>query len=265
MEKIGLIGGSGFYELKRELQIEHVETPFGTAEVGLTKIGNKEVTFLARHGRNHSIPPHLINYKANIYALYKLGVDRIISTSAVGSLLPDFPPGSFVLPEQFVDFTTNRPKSFFDGNFSITLHSGKTLKGVVHTDFSAPYCPDIRSTILAASKKVKAPIHNGGVYICTNGPRFETPAEIAAFRALGATVVGMTSVTECILARELGMCYATLCLVTNLAAGLQDRITIDEVFAIFEQKTPLLKAILETTIPSLAPSQKSCTCNPYQP
>ena len=264
MVKIGLIGGSGFYKLKQELKTELIETPFGTAEVALTKIGNKEVAFLPRHGKNHTIPPHLINCRANIYALYKLGVDRLISTSAVGSLLPAVPPGSLVLPEQFIDFTTGRPKSFFDGTFSITLHSGRTVGGVVHTDFSTPYCPDIRSTILTAGEKLQVPIHNAGVYICTDGPRFETPAEITAFKLLGATVVGMTSVTECVLARELGMCYATLCLVTNFAAGLQDRISIDEVFTIFKEKAFLMEAIIETTLASLSTSQDACKCNSYR-
>jgi len=261
MMRFGIIGGSGFYDLENELSVKNVKTPFGKVSLSLTSIADKDVAFIARHGKNHSLPPHQVNYRANIYALYTLGVERIISTSAVGSLEPKIPPGSFVVPHQFIDFTSSRPKTFFDGKFSIKLHSGKILKGVVHTDFSKPYCPDIRAKIIASSHALQLPVHEHGVYVCTDGPRFETPAEIVAFKVLGSTIVGMTSVSEAVLARELGMCYATLCLVTNLAAGFQEKITMNEVFTLFNKKMPVLKRLIETTIAALKPTPDHCVCS----
>jgi 5'-methylthioadenosine phosphorylase len=247
-EIIGIIGGSGFYKPDNDSQKKTVNTPFGDAVVYLTQLGNRDIAFITRHGLNHSIPPHLVNYRANIHALHQLGVSKIITTSAVGSLLKEVPPGSLIIPDQFIDFTIGRPKTFFDGKFKTTLHSGEKRSGVIHTDVTNPYCPDIRKIILSVGKELKIDLHDKGVYVCTEGPRFETSAEINAFRILGGTLVGMTSASECILARELDICYSTICLATNFAAGMQDKITASEVFEMFESKISDLKKLIEKSL-----------------
>ena len=202
----------------------------------------------------------MVNYKANIFALHQLGVSRVITTSAVGSLIKDIQPGSFILPDQFIDFTKSRPKTFFDGKFEIVLHSGEKRSGVFHIDLTNPYCSDIRKVIMSVGKESKIAIHDRGVYVCTEGPRFETPAEINAFRILGGTLVGMTSVTECILARELGMCLSTICLVTNFAAGMQEKISLEEVYKEFEEKRMVLKTLVEKTLEQLTYTPDKCDC-----
>ena len=260
MIKIGIIGGTGFYETNYKTKEKIITTPFGNVNVQISKYDTVEVAFITRHGKEHSIPPHLVNYRANIYALYSLGVDRVITSSAVGSMLPEDKPGTFILPDQFIDFTIGRPKTFFDGKFEIKLHSGKMLKGVVHTDLTTPYCSNLRDLIFKQGKQMNLSIKEKGVYVCTEGPRFETPAEISAFKILGGTIVGMTSVSECILARELGMCYATICLVTNHATGMQEKITAEEVFDEFKRRIDDLRKLIEHTIRILPTTQYDCTC-----
>ena len=257
---IGIIGGSGFYKPDNDSQKKTISTPFGDAIVHLTQLGNKEVAFLTRHGVKHSSPALLVNYRANIYALHLLGVIRIITTSAVGSLNKEIVPGSFVVPDQFIDFTIGRPKTFFDGKFETTLHSGEKRSGVIHTDFTNPYCPDIGKTIATVGKKLKINIYEKGVYVCTEGPRFETSAEINSFRILGGTLVGMTSASECILARELGMCYSTICLVTNFAAGMQDKISISEVFKVFDGKIEDLRKLIGKVLEQITFVSDKCDC-----
>ncbi|MCE7744512.1 MAG: S-methyl-5'-thioadenosine phosphorylase [Candidatus Heimdallarchaeota archaeon] len=257
---IGIIGGSGFYKPDNDSQKKTINTPFGDASVHLTQLGNKEVAFITRHKVGHSIPPHLVNYRANIYALHHLGVSRIITTSAVGSLNKDIAPGNFVVPDQFIDFTIGRPKTFFDGKFETTLYSSEKRSGVIHVDLTNPYCPDIRKVIATTGKKLKMDIQEKGVYVCTEGPRFETPAEINSFRILGGTLVGMTSASECILARELGMCYSTICLVTNFAAGMQDKISVSEVFKVFDEKIVDLRKLIGKTLEQITYVSNKCDC-----
>lgn len=256
-----IIGGSGFYELVPEAEEESIKTPFGTVRIKIANLKGKKVAFLARHGGNHSIPPHLVNYQGNIFALHSLGVKMIIASSAVGSLQELIKPGEFVIPDQFLDFTIGRPKTFFDGNFELKLNSGKIRKGVVHIDLTHPYCTNLRDQLITHLKRTTENYHPNGVYVCTEGPRFETPAEIKAFQLLGGTVVGMTSVSECVLARELDIHYASVCLVTNFAAGLQQKINIEEVFTLFREKGPQLKNIIVDTILSLEPIEENCECN----
>lgn len=257
---IGIIGGSGFYKPDNDSQKKTINTPFGDALVHLTQLGNKEVAFITRHKVGHSIPPHLVNYRANIYALHHLGVSRIITTSAVGSLNKNIAPGNFVVPDQFIDFTIGRPKTFFDGKFETTLYSGEKRSGVIHVDLTNPYCPDIGKVIATTGKKLKMDIQEKGVYVCTEGPRFETPAEINSFRILGGTLVGMTSASECILARELGMCYSTICLVTNFAAGMQDKISVSEVFKVFDEKIVDLRKLIGKTLEQITYVSNKCDC-----
>lgn len=260
--KFGIIGGSGFYQPEDSNKVKKIKTPFGEVTAYFGKMGEEEVMFVPRHGASHSIPPHKINYRANIYAFHLEGVKRIISSSAVGAIDKSLTIGDFLLADQFIDFTTaTRAKTFFDGDFEVELSSGEIRGGIVHADFTHPYCSDIREKLFMTAKKSDYPIHSKGTYVCTEGPRFETPAEIKAFRVLGGTVVGMTSVTECILARELGLCYATICLITNYAAGLQEGVSSQEVFNIFDEKISDITTLINETLPLLYPeNQENCYC-----
>lgn len=210
--KTAIIGGTGVYDpyLLDNVQEQVINTLYGDAKVITGKYQGTEVAFLARHGVNHSVPPHLINYRANIMALKILGVKNIIATAAVGSLHFEYKPGSFVLADQFLDFTRCRPSTFYEGGDN----------GVVHCDMTVPYCPELRQALVKAGAENGIELCNGGVYVCSEGPRFETAAEIAVFKQMGGHLVGMTSVPEVCLARELGICYANISIVTNFAAGI---------------------------------------------
>ena len=216
MAKVAIIGGTGVYDprLLESVRETEVKTPYGTVTVQLGKYKGEEVAFIPRHGKNHNVPPHMINYRANIMALKQVGVNCIIATAAVGSLRTDFKPGEFVLADQFLDFTRSRKSTFFEGGEA----------GVIHCDMTVPYCPEIRQAIVRAAQERGLVIHNGATYVCTEGPRFETSAEIQMFKLLGGHIVGMTSVPEVCLARELGICYANVSIVTNFAAGISQTI-----------------------------------------
>lgn len=212
MPKIAIIGGTGVYDpaLLDDIKEQTVKNRFGEARVLVGKYKGEEMAFIPRHGADHSVAPHLINYRANIMALKQLEVNSIIATAAVGSLLLDFKPGEYVLADQFLDFTKIRKNTFFEGGED----------GVVHCDMTIPYCPDLRAAIQKAGEEKGLIVHNGGTYVCTEGPRFETAAEIEMFKILSGHIIGMTSVPEVCLARELGMCYANISIVTNYAAGI---------------------------------------------
>jgi 5'-methylthioadenosine phosphorylase len=220
--EIAVIGGTGMYQadMLDDTAWREIRTPYGTADVLTGTLKGRPVAFLTRHGKEHSVPPHLINYRANIMALKQLGVKRIIATAAVGSLNEKMKPLDFVLADQFLDFTKNRRNTFFEGGD----------QGVVHLDVTNPYCGQARVFIEAQAQALGLPVHQGGCYVCTEGPRFETPAEIRMFKQLGGDLVGMTSVPEVLLAKEAGICYATVCMVTNFAAGISpDPLSHEEV------------------------------------
>ena len=170
MNKLAFIGGTGVYDagILSDIRSEIINTPFGQAACQIGYFKGKEIVFLARHGTGHTIPPHKINYRANIYALKMLEVSSIVSTTAVGSLNPEYKPGELVLIDQFLDMTKSRNGTFFDGEF----------RGVAHIDMTNPYCQTLRNVIIQAGMKNEITIHPNGTYICTEGPRFETPAEI---------------------------------------------------------------------------------------
>ena len=212
MSAIGVIGGTGVYDpsIFENIHEESLTTPYGDIDYVQGTYKGKTVIFVARHGRGHSIPPHKINYRANIWGLKKLGVTFIISTTAVGSLNESFKPGHFVLTDQFLDFTKNRITTFYEGDD----------RPVAHLDVTNPYCPELRSAIESSAKELELPIHNGGTYVCTEGPRFETPSEIKMFHMLGGDTVGMTNVPEVNLANEAEIAYATISMITNYAAGI---------------------------------------------
>jgi 5'-methylthioadenosine phosphorylase len=207
---IAVIGGTGLYQLLDEAEPVQVETPYGAAAAWRGDAGGREVVFLPRHGESHTVPPHRINFRANIQALRELGCGSIIATNAVGSLEQALGPSTFVLPHDFLDLTRGRPRTFFDGENGI----------VKHVDVTRPYCVRLSDMVAAAAETAGLTVTGGAVYACMEGPRFETPAEIRALAGLGATLVGMTGLPECVLAREAGMCYASICIVTNYAAGI---------------------------------------------
>ena len=248
MGVIGIIGGTGVYDPNI---FEHIEentltTPYGKIEYTKGTYNGKEVVFVARHGKGHSIPPHKINYRANIWGLKKLGVTFIISTTAVGSLNQNFKPGDFVLTDQFLDFTKLRVNTFFEG--------GDTP--VVHVDVTEPYDPYLRAVIETAGKKAGVTVHNGGTYVCTDGPRFETPAEIRMFQQLGGDTVGMTNVPEVILANEAEMAYATISMITNYGAGISESVlTHHEVTEIMVDISKNLRVLLALALDAIDPER----------
>lgn len=250
--RMAIIGGTGVYDprILENVREEVISTPYGEASLRIGTYAGEEVAFLARHGTKHTVPPHLINYRANIYALKMLGVERVIATTAVGSINRNMKPGDFVLTDQFIDFTKGRVSTFFDGGEA----------GVVHTDFTEPYCPEIRTVLAEAAREVGVTAHDGGTYVCTEGPRFETPAEIRMFERLGGDLVGMTNVPEVVLAREAGICYATVSMVTNFAAGISPtKLTHEEVLEVMAANGENLKRLVMAALTRI-PRERGCRC-----
>ena len=248
---IGIIGGSGVYDIAKEaktIEKKVLNTPYGdTAKISLFEIEDKKVAFMPRHSGDHSYPPHKINYRANILGLHSLGVNQIIATNAVGSLKRKIPPGSLVSPSDFIDFTTRREKTFYDDK-------------VVHVDVTEPYCNRLRGEIIANKSVVKGDFLDNGVYVCCDGPRFESPAEIKMFQYLGGDLVGMTGLPEAVLAREKEMCYASICIVSNYGASISpNKLTMDEVFEIMELKSVEIVDLICKTIETLD-EDFECSC-----
>lgn len=238
--KIAVIGGTGCYEfIPGEVTTEGVVTPYGAAAVDRGQVGGVEVAFIPRHGREHAVPPHKVNYRANIAALRELGVRSILATAAVGTMCEAMPPGSLALLAQFLDFTRGRKGTFYDGA------DGQ----VVHADMTQPYCPHLRAELLAAAEAIGESMVIEAVYVCAEGPRFETPAEISMFRKLGGDLVGMTGVPEVVLAREAGICYASVAICTNWAAGVTPtRVEHEQVSDFTVQHTPRVVALFKEVI-----------------
>jgi len=233
-----IIGGTGFNSVGGETEHRQVETDYGAVPVDIASIGGQEVAFIARHGREHTIPPHLINYRANIAALKSLGVTHILASAAVGTLNTVMRPGDLALPDQFIDFTHGRPSTLFDGKGSVR-----------HTDMSRPYCPQLHDELQRAGRFLGEHLHPAAVYVCTEGPRFETAAEIEMFRRLGGDLVGMTGVPEAPLAREASICYAALAVITNWAAGIAETpLDHDEISAHMSEQTATVQRIFASVI-----------------
>ena len=241
---IGIIGGSGVYEITHRadsVEKKVVETEYGDVEVSILDIFSKKVAFIPRHASGHSIPPHMINFRANIDALKRIGVRQIIATNSVGSMNEEMPPGSFVIPDDFLDFSQNRPNTFFENK-------------VVHIDVTEPYCPTLRDFLDKSGDVIL-----GGTYVCTEGPRFETPAEIKMFKMLGGDIVGMTGMPEVALAREREMCYSSICIVSNYASGISENaLTIDEVFEMVGEKEGELLELIYNFIKNAEPVDCAC-------
>ena len=250
--KVAIIGGTGVYtqDLLEDKKIITAETRYGSVSLTRGTYQGQTIYFLARHGGGHSVPPHLVNYRANIAALKKLGAEAVIATAAVGTLNESMPPGSRIILDQFIDFTKNRVQTFFEGQ------GGE----VVHTDFTEPYCPCVNEAIIKGAEHCGEKVIVGGCYACAEGPRFETPAEIKMYKMLGADLVGMTNVPEVTLAREAGLCYATIALATNFAAGISKTpLSHEEVLAEMDRGKEGLKKLLVSAA-SFVEVKRSCGC-----
>jgi 5'-methylthioadenosine phosphorylase len=250
---IGIIGGSGLYDIDgvNLREVRQIKTPYGMPSDAY-RIGDysgRGLVFLPRHGSLHSIPPHKINYKANIWGFKELGANRIISFGASGGISPDMIPGTIVILDQIIDLTSGRDTTFYHGE-----------EGVIHVDFTEPYCPDLREALVKAGKQSGISLKESGTYVCVNGPRLETRAEIKSFSLLGADVVGMTAMPEASLAREAELCYAGVSVVTNFAAGMSGRkLTVTEVIEGMNTSLIHLKILLKETL-DLIPTERKCAC-----
>jgi 5'-methylthioadenosine phosphorylase len=247
---VGVIGGSGLYSLLDQAREIVVDTPYGLPSGPVTAgtTGGREVAFLPRHGPDHRYPPHRINYRANLWALRALGVRQILAPCAVGSLRPALGPGALVVPDQLVDRTTERARTFFD-------------RGAAHVSFADPYCPAGRAAVLKAAVAAGLEPVDGGTLVVIDGQRFSTRAESRWYAAQGWSLVNMTALPEAALARELAVCYTTVALVTDLDAGIEagSAVTQDEVFRVFAEHTARLRALLLAVLPQL-PTDRTCPC-----
>ncbi|MFF2073598.1 S-methyl-5'-thioadenosine phosphorylase [Kitasatospora sp. NPDC058162] len=257
--ELGVIGGSGLYALLDEVVEVRVETPYGPPSDALFvgEVAGRRVAFLPRHGRGHGVPPHGINYRANLWALRSLGVRQVLGPCAVGGLRAEFGPGTLLVPDQFVDRTSGRVQTFYDGR---ALPDG-TVPGVVHVSMADPYCPAGRSAVLAAARSAAWEPVDGGTLVVIEGPRFSTRAESRWFAANGWSAVGMTGHPEAVLARELGLCYASLALVTDHDAGVEhgDGVTHTEVLRAFAANVDRLRTVLFKALEAL-PVDRQCPC-----
>jgi 5'-methylthioadenosine phosphorylase len=245
-----VIGGSGFYTFVDDAVEVAVPTPYGEPSDPLLvgRIGDRTVAFVPRHGRDHRHPPHRINYRANLWALRAVGVRQVLAPCAVGSLRASLGPGSLVVPDQLVDRTSGRVQTYYD-------------TGAVHVSFADPYCPVGRRTVLQAADAAQWPAVDGGTMVVVEGPRFSTRAESRWFAAQGWSLVNMTGHPEAVLARELGLCYTTIALVTDLDAGVAegDGVHQAEVFELFARHVQRLGDLLQVVVEKL-PTERDCPC-----
>jgi len=249
--KVGIIGGSGLYEIDGFLSKDEItiHTDYGqpSDSYRIFEYKGHEFYFLNRHGRSHSIPPHNVNYRANIEGFYKLGVERIFSFTAVGGI-KDVKPGDIVVPDNGIDKTEGRKGTFFDDGL------------ICHIDFTEPFCPELRDVLLSAAEKGGVSAKDGGVYVTTNGPRLETAAEINYYKMIGCDYVGMTLFPECVLAREKELCYANVSIITNYAAGAtNEKLTADEVVEMMKASTEKIKSLV-SNIPEFLKYDRKCGC-----
>ncbi len=255
MTKIGIIGGSGFYSLIENPELFQAETKYGkpSDDISLGKIGGVDAAFIPRHGTKHDIPPHKVPYRANIAALESLGVKRIIATNAVGSLRADYAPGDFVLFDQFINMTHGRHDTFFDENV------------VAHVGMAEPYCPELRSIASSRLSEMKLKHHDTGSVIVVNGPRFSSRAESKFFAKQGFDTINMTQYPEAALAREKGMCYLGVGIVTDYDVGLEGDTNVkpvnaEEVNRVFAMSIDKAKALV-SSLAIAASSKMTCNCH----
>ncbi len=251
--KIGVIGGTGLYDIEGLTQIEEVnpDTPFGKPSDTITigRLGETGIAFLPRHGKGHRISPSEVPYRANIYALKSLGVEHLISVNAVGSFKEELKPGDLVIPDQLIDRTRQRVNTFFGGGI------------VVNIPFADPFCPVLSQILYDAAREAKASVHFGGTYVAMEGPAFSTRAESRLYRSWEADIIGMTVLPEAKLAREAEICYASLARVTDYDSWQEDakRFTLDDIMAILHKHSDAAKKIIGLAIARI-PEKRSCQC-----
>jgi 5'-methylthioadenosine phosphorylase len=250
--EFGVIGGTGLYDpnLLKNVEEITIETPYGKPSDSITvgELAGKTVAFLPRHGKKHTIRPTDINVQANIFALKKLGVKRILAPSTVGSLREEYHPGEIAFIDQFIDRTTKREQSFY------------TQDRVCHISVAEPMCPELRKNLIDVAEGLDIKMHQIGTYVCIEGPRFSTKAESKMYRQWGADVVGMTLVPECVLAREAEICYANISTVTDYDVWKDHVVSVDDVLATMKNNIENVKRIIAQTIEKM-PSECGCTCN----
>ena len=249
MPKLAIIGGSGTYNLLESHESLEVHTPYGdpSSSIEIGKISGVEVAFIPRHGKKHTIPPHMVNYRANIWALKKYGVERIVGVNAVGSLKEDHPPGEVFIPDQFIDFTRRRPLTFYDG------------PEVYHISAADPFCPDINSKIAEICKSEGIEANLGGTYVCIEGPRFSTRSESFMFRNF-ADIIGMTLVPEVNLVDEMAMCYSVLATITDYDVWSTKPVDTKEVLKVAGENEEKVQRILKKIIPAIS-GERKCSCS----
>jgi 5'-methylthioadenosine phosphorylase len=249
--ELGVFGGSGFYRFFDEAEELAVDTPYGppSDRVTVGEVGGRRLAFLPRHGRSHEIPPHRINFRANLWAFKELGVQRVLAPCAVGSLRAELAPGTFVVCDQLVDRTSGRADTFYDG------------PQVVHLSFADPYCPELRALAVATGEELGIPLRRAGTGVVIQGPRFSTRAESAFYTRQGWDVIGMTQYPEVVLARELEMCCLNVSLVTDYDVGLEGMapVTTQEVIRILQANNDALRRFLGELIPRI-PVSRGCGC-----
>jgi 5'-methylthioadenosine phosphorylase len=252
--EFGVIGGTGLYDPKllKNVQEVTVETPYGKPSDAITvgELAGKSVAFLPRHGKLHTIRPSDINVKANIFALKRLGIKRIIAASTVGSLCEDYQPGDIVFADQFIDRTTKREQSFY------TLSEAR----VCHISVAEPMCPQLRHTLINAAKDLNVKMHPTGTYVCIEGPRFSTKAESKMYQKWGADLIGMTMVPEVVLAREAEICYANISTVTDYDCWKEHAVSVDDIVNTMKTGIENVKQIIAQTI-AKTPAECSCQCD----
>lgn len=250
---IGVIGGTGFSALFDGGERRSVSTPYGppSSELSVATIAGATVAFVARHGSDHRFAPQVVPYRANLWALRSVGVHQVVSLSAVGSLRPELPAGTLVVPDQLVDRTHGREHTYFGADCDVH-----------HISFADPFCPRGRRAALSAGPSAGAPAVDGGTLVVVNGPRFSSRAESLEFQSHGWSIIGMTAMPEAALARELALCYTTLALVTDLDAGVEAGagVTQAEVLAVFAANRPRLRELLFATVAALSGQQRDCPC-----
>ncbi|WP_067181795.1 S-methyl-5'-thioadenosine phosphorylase [Microtetraspora niveoalba] len=248
---IGVIGGSGLYSLLDDAEEIQVATPYGPPSdtITLGRIGGRSVAFLPRHGRGHVHPPHRIPYRANMWALRSLGVRQVIAPSAVGSLRAEYGPGTLVVPDQLVDRTISRERTYYESG------------AAVHVSFADPYCPTGRALAVDAARESGWPTVDGGALVVIEGPRFSTRAESQWYAGAGWSIIGMTAMPEAVLARELALCYTSISLVTDHDAGVMagEGVTHEEVLAVFAANVERMRTLIGQVVTAL-PDERDCPC-----
>lgn len=249
--EVGIIGGTGVYEptIIQDIEEAKVYTPYGRPS-DLISIGyyqDRKIAFLPRHGKTHQIPPHKIPFRANIWAFKELGVQRVIAASAVGSLREDYKPSEFVILNQFIDRTKDRGDTFYDGG------------QVCHISTAEPFCPELRRVFITSAKEMGLPVHEEGTYVCIQGPRFSTKAESRLFRSWNVDVIGMTLFPEIVLAREVGMCYTSVAMITDYDVWADKPVTAKEVLKTMKQNSANFRKLIMETVPKI-PKKRSCLC-----